>query len=193
MSTNMQLAITKGTHEIVKVKYGVLRQRLREEQKVTISFMSTKKITLILFPIVLIGFIGAFIYFITGITSTSPPIKEYGYSGTANNLISSFQKYAMTNPDLTLRITDTTGNVSNGYAIFMTVRMKDIEYRLKFEEDNSSAKCKTMIKLVLAYDRSRNVGGYSKDAEGVDVLVDLFDKDILDDLKNKLGIEIFSC
>ena len=153
--------------------------------------MNIKKITLILFPIFLIGFIGAFIYFVTGITSTSPPIKEYGYSGSPDYLISSFQKYVVINRDLTLRITDTTGNANNGYAIFMTLEMKYIEYGLKFEEDNSSDKSKTTIKLVSAYDKSRNVGGYSKDAEGVDQLVDIFEMSILSPFKAKMGIKIF--
>jgi hypothetical protein len=152
--------------------------------------MNNKKITLILFPIFLIGFIAAFIYFVTGITATSPPIKEYGYSGTAKHLISSFQQYAVTNPELTLRITDTTGNVNNGYAIFMTVEVKNMEFSLKVEEDNSSIKYKTTIKLVLAYDKSHNVGGYSKDAEGVDDLVDIFDREILVPLKSNMRIEV---
>lgn len=135
------------------------------------------------------GFIAIFIYFVSGVSATYPPIKEYNYSGTTSQFISIFRQYAETNSNLIFKVTDTTGNATNGHAIYLEIEMSNVEYTLKCIEDKSDTR-NTAIWLVGAIDKSRNVGGYSKEAEGVEALVDVFDKDILASLKAKMGMEI---
>ena len=66
----------------------------------------------------LICFIAIFIYFAAGVSSTYPPIRQYEYLGTTNQFIDGIRKYASTNSDAAFKITDTTGNKKNGYAIY---------------------------------------------------------------------------
>jgi len=148
--------------------------------------MSSGKSIVFSFVICSIIFIGIFIYFVSSISSTYPPIKEYGYTGTKTQFIISIREYADTDPKLTFKITDTTGNVNNDFAIYAIVEIGNIEYKLRCE-DSQSGKKKTTIKVISAYDVDNKVGGYTKDAQGVDALLKRFELEILTPLNSDLG------
>ena len=88
------------------------------------------------------------------------------------------------------KITDTTGNKKIGYAIYMRIETKNIEYQLMSEEQNADGNLsKITISLLSAIDKARNIG-YSKGAKGIDALVDNFDSLVLKPLKNNQHIQI---
>jgi len=150
-----------------------------------------KKAIIITIALALIGFISIFVYFVSGVSSTYPPIKQYIYSGTTDQLIVGIRKYTSTNLGVTFTITDTTGNKENGYATYMNIETKNVEYSLKCEEQNSDGNLsKTIVSLVFAYDRAKNVGGYSKQAKGIGALTDKFDLNVLKPLKDNQNIQI---
>lgn len=150
-----------------------------------------RKTILITIGVALIVFIAIFLYFVTGVSSTYAPIKQYEYSGTTDQLITVIRKYASTNSGITFEITDTTGNKKNGYATYMSIEAKNIEYSLKCEEQNSDSNLsKTIVSLVGAYDKSRNIGGYSTEAKGISGMIDKFDLNILKPLRNSQNIKI---
>lgn len=69
--------------------------------------------------------------------------------------------------------------------------MRNVEYTLKCEEHHSNDKDNTLVILIGIYDSIRNVGGYSRDAEEIDVLVDRFLTDVLTPLKTEANIELY--
>jgi hypothetical protein len=148
-----------------------------------------KKTILISIGIGLVAFvIGVFIYFAAGISATYPPIKEYKFSGNVDQLISGMREYTIANPEMILKKTDTTGNKKNGYAFYFTIEKTMIEYSLECENDISNGS--TLIQLVSAYDKARNVGGYSKEAKGIDGLVKQFELDVLKPLADNHNLRI---
>jgi hypothetical protein len=148
----------------------------------TIIGSDDKKIIIII-AISLVGIISIFVYFVTGISSKYPPIEEYNYSGTLNELITGLRNYAAVNNSVTFKIKDTTGNEESGYATYMSVELEDVEYNLKCEEDHDSNKAKTVIILVGLFDKRQNIGGYSKDSKDINALADKLYRDILISLK----------
>lgn len=159
------------------------------------GFIKNEKAPIIAIIPVVIIFIGAFVYFVSGVSSTFASIKKYQYSGSINQLITGLRRYASNNPDVTFKITDTTGNRTNGYGIYMEVKMiKDrhhFEYSLMCEKnDDSGMPDATKVELVFAYDSTSNSGGYKKRAHGIKVLIDNFDTDFLVGLKNNQNIKL---
>jgi hypothetical protein len=156
-----------------------------------------KKGTIVALILVFVIFFGAFVYFVTGVSATGAPIKKYQFFGTINQLLTGLQKYASNNPDMTFKITDTTGNQTNGYAIYMEIKMlrdeHHIQYTLKCEKNtDNSNDVETKVELVFAYDATFISGGYQKNARGVKVLVDYFDTDFLVGLENNQHIKLIT-
>jgi hypothetical protein len=143
--------------------------------------------TKIIIPISIIGLaiiIGFFVYFVSGVSSTYPPIRKYEYNGSLNRFIIGIRKYALTNTNVKFKITDTVGDKDKGYAIYLEIETKtnqdSIEYDLKCEENNSKGNPNlTIISLVEAYNKTQNIGGYSKKAKGVDSVANEFELNIL--------------
>lgn len=156
--------------------------------------MKIKIIIITISIVVLAILIGCFVYFVSGVSAVSPPIKEYQYLGSVNQLIAGMQKYATTNNNVTFKITDTVGSREKGYGIYMTVGIKnnghDITYRLMSESDDNNSIVKTKVHLILAFDETAKTGGYQLSGKGVRPLVDSFDTSFLVDLKNKQNITI---
>lgn len=150
-----------------------------------------KKIVIIPISLALICVIGFFIYFVSGVSATYPPIREYEYMGTTSQLIDGLRKYASTDSDVVFKVTDTTGYKKTGYAIYMDIKTGNIKYGLKCEEQNAEGNLrKVNISLVEALDTAQLIGGYSKGAKGIDALVDNFNSTILKALKNNQNIQI---
>ena len=92
---------------------------------------------------------------------------------------------------MTLKITDITGNKKNGYATYITIETKNIEYNIKCEEDNSEINSnKTALSIVGIYDKIRKTGGYSPEAMGISALIPAFDRDVLKPLRDNHHIQI---
>jgi hypothetical protein len=149
-----------------------------------IKMSKTKVITLAISIIGLVIVLGYFVYFVSGVSSTYPPIRKYEYKGSFNQFITSIRQYTSTNSDVKFKITDTVGNKENGHAIYLNIETKtnqdSIEYGVRCEEYNSKGNPNlTIISLVEAYNKTQNIGGYSKKAKGVDVLVNEFELIIL--------------
>ncbi len=139
--------------------------------------------------------IGGFIYFVAGVSSTYPPIRKYEYLGSFNQFITEIRNYTSINPGVEFKITDTVGSKDNGYATYLIIEMKtnqgNIEYGLKCEEYNSKDNPnKTIISLVEAYNKTRIIGGYSKEAKGIEPLVNNFDVNFLTPLRKSQNIKI---
>ena len=157
--------------------------------------MSKNKVILAISIAGLFVVIGCFIYFVSGISSTYPPIRKYEYQGSFNQLITGIRNYTLRNADVTFNITDTVGNKDNGYAIYLNIETKinqdSIEYDLKCEDYNSNGIPNlTLISLIEAYNKTQNIGGYSKKAKGIDGLVNEFELNVLGFLKDNQKLHI---
>jgi hypothetical protein len=154
------------------------------------------KIIYIITGLILIGFIGTCIYFVAGVSSTFPPIKKYEFTGRVNDLLSGIKKYNADNPNVTLKITDTTGNKDNGYGIYMDIEIKsvtsDIVYNLECEKNNNDGEAaKTLIQLIGAFNaKNYKTGGYGINATGVKNMVKDFDEGFLVNLQKQQKMSI---
>ncbi len=156
--------------------------------------MKTKLIIIIGSILGLVIIISCFVHFVSGVSATYPPIKQYEYSGSFKQLMSNMHNYASVDSNLSVKITDKVGTEKNGYATYVSVDIKsnrsDIEYSIKCEENNSGKLIKTTISLVQAYNKTQNTGGYSREAKGIKPLIDIFDVDFLTPLSNTQHIKI---
>lgn len=147
-----------------------------------------KKILIIILTLIVILIVGAFIFFVSGVSAVSDPIKKYEYSGNIDQLLSGVRKLTLRNPNVGFKITDTTGGYSNT-AIYLTINIKndnkDIEYGWKCEKNNNDTKSTTIISLVEAYDITNNSGGYIAEGKGVQPLVKVFESILLVPLKKE--------
>ena len=138
--------------------------------------------------------IAGFIYFVSGITSGNSVIKKYSYSGGVKDFISHVQSFSAENSNVVSKITDTTGTAQKGYTFYISIELKnngdDILYSIACESDSKSAASGTAIELVMAYDKIKNVGGYRKEAKGIDPLINSFDVNFLTPLRKSQNIKI---
>ncbi len=154
------------------------------------------KIIYIIPGLILIGFIGICIYFVAGVSSTFPPIKKYEFAGSVNDLLSGIKKYNADNPNVTLIITETTGNKDNGYGIYMDIEIKsvtsDIVYNLECEKNNNDGEAaKTLIQLIGAFNtKNYKIGGYGIKGTGVKNMVKDFDEGFLVKLQKQQKMSI---
>ncbi|MBB2144003.1 hypothetical protein GM921_00770 [Pedobacter sp. LMG 31464] len=153
-----------------------------------------KKTILITIALGFILFTAIFIYFVSGVSSVSPPIKKYQYFGSVNQLLSGFEKYSSNHSDMTFKITDTVGGIENGYAYYMTIEIMNnkhnITYRIMCEQNKDDKNIKTNVNLILAFDETNKTGGYQMKGKVVEVLVKQFDLGVLKPLKDKQNIQI---
>jgi hypothetical protein len=155
-----------------------------------------RKIIYIIPGLIVIGFIGTCIYFVAGVSSTFPPIKKYQFSGSVNQLLSGIKEYTSIDRNVTLKITDTTGNERNGYAIYMDVEVKgltgDILYGLKCGKSNDDGEpATTLIQLISAFNaKDYKIGGYGIKGIGVKNMVKDFDTGFLVELQKKQKMSI---
>jgi len=111
-------------------------------------------------------------------------------------LISGIKEYTATDPNVSLKITDTTGNKENGYGIYMDIEEKgltdDMIYNLECEKNNDDGKpAETMIKLIGVFNtKNHNVGGYGIKGTGVKNMVKDFETGFLQNLKEQQKISI---
>jgi hypothetical protein len=158
-----------------------------------------RKAIIVIAGLVLMGFIGTCMYFVAGVSSTFPPIKKYQFSGSVNQLLSGIKEYTAINPNVSLKITDTTGNEENGYGIYIDIVVKglkgDILYNLKCEKSNDDGEpAKTLIHLIGVFNtKNYKIGGYGNEGTGVKDMVKDFDTGFLLDLQKqqKMSIKLY--
>lgn len=137
----------------------------------------------------IIFFIGAFAYFVGGITAVYN-IKYYKYSLTRTELEQQLLDIIERSPGLTFNPTDTTGTERSGLAYYADIRIRTgtnkYEFSIKYYEkaDWFDSGIKSEISLVKALDVDHRTGGYSSEAPGVDRLVGVFEKEVV----NKIGL-----
>jgi len=138
--------------------------------------------------------ISGFIYFVSRITSGNSVIKKYSYSGSVKEFISHVQVFSGKDSNIISKITDTTGTTQKDHTYYISIELRnnehDILYSIACENDCKSSISGTVIELVMAYDKINNVGGYRKDAKGIQPLVSNFDINFLTPLKNSQNIKI---
>jgi hypothetical protein len=153
-----------------------------------------RKIALIAVALFLIGLLFFSINFVGEFSPSSSSIKKYLYLGSSEEFISNIQQFSTKDKSIFFKITDTTGNAKDGYAIFITVELKqfnnDFLYSLKCEKNKKAKQAQTIIEMVMAYDKIKIAGGYNKDAKGVAHLVNYFDVNFLVPLRNFQNINI---
>lgn len=153
--------------------------------------MKRKTIILLIVGILIAVVVGAFIYFVSGVSAVSDPIKKYKYTGDVDKFITTLKKYNLAHKNITLELTDTIGSKrSDYYAVYMTVGMKknsdSITYRIMCEKENG----KSEVHLILAFDETTKTGGYRANAKGVQPLVDYFDSYFLTPMEKSEALKI---
>jgi len=155
-----------------------------------------RKVSLLIVGLLIVGFAGTCMYFVAGVSAVNPPIKKYEFSGTIDHLIHEIQRYSSIDSNVTIKITDLTGDKKDGYGVYFDVKIKLdtslIIYKLECEKSNKSTDVsKTLIKLIGAFnDKNYNVGGYGIEATGVKKMVYNFDTKFLTGLRQKQHLAI---
>jgi hypothetical protein len=85
-----------------------------------------RKILNIIIGLSLISLVGTCLYFVAGVSSTSPPIKQYEFNGSVHQLLTYIKAYTTVNPSVAIKITDITGNEKNGIATYMDIQIKTL-------------------------------------------------------------------
>jgi hypothetical protein len=143
-----------------------------------------KPITIIagVFLLGLTGIIGAWVYFVSGISATYPPIREYDYPKSFSRFKKSMDQLVLTDKKLSYKITAANG--SNHYlTLKLTTDSNDFEYNIVYRKtDYWIKKDITEIGLVGAFDKNKIIGGYHYKDRGVKRLVEVFEKEFIDRL-----------
>jgi hypothetical protein len=141
-----------------------------------------KKIGIIILMIV--GLAIVFVYYLSKVApSSSSFIKKYTYPIEVKEIIGRIQKFCAEDSSLNARITDTIGTAKIGYAYYLEIEIKksghDFLYRLACESDMPATVPESTVKLVLAYDKINNIGGYNNSDPDVKNLVNYFETNFL--------------
>ncbi|WP_426669071.1 hypothetical protein ACPPVU_22965 [Mucilaginibacter sp. McL0603] len=140
-----------------------------------------RKITAIVCGLILLGFVGTCVYFVGGVSATYPPIKEYKFSGSIEQIGQFLQFFSESNPYLTYKISiRDSSNLDVSYRdieIKLKDSSKNFSYALVCEENDD--KSETIIKLVDAFNETNNIGGYSIESQGVKELLKHFESDFI--------------
>ena len=138
--------------------------------------------------LVLLIYIVRSIYLTANISATIPPIKEYEYNGSALQLISKLNSFVARQSQITFKVDDSLGDKSSGYAYETSLTIKDgqdtLLYDLKLlNMDNTGMK--TRVQLIGAHDLVRHSGGYGIKADGMKILLERFNINVLAPLKSQ--------
>ena len=128
------------------------------------------------------------IYSVSKLTNGNAVIKTYSYAGDVDKFIYHVRSFSSKNANIIAVITDTTGNLRNGYVYYVNIEFKnyqrdiDMLYTVSCNNVKKSISSETVIKLIMAYDKINNVGGYNRKANGVNPLVNYFDDNFIKSL-----------
>jgi len=129
---------------------------------------------------ILVALAGKCVYMILCISCTFPPIKEYQYQGSIDQLGRSIQKFTLSNPGVTYKFSrrDSSARVDNGDRDLVIGIKKDTSI-ISYEFVCEGSKNKTELKLVGAHGRNDAYGGYTINAPGVKDLLNNFENSFL--------------
>lgn len=128
-------------------------------------------------------FIGLAILFFKYIGRVAPintsTIKKYTCPKKNKDIIAKIKIFCQTDSNCKTRVTDTTGTLSTGHTYYLDVEIhkggRDIKYSIACEENRDATISESNLRLILAYDKINNTGGYNKGAAGIDELSHYFD------------------
>jgi hypothetical protein len=136
--------------------------------------------------------VSMFVWFVSGVTATIPPIKTYKYIGKPKLLVSDLKMYEATNKYLSVDIIDTLIDEQNTFGYEMIVKYErkgdTLRYHLKCVEDQQSNT--TTVELIGAHDLNNDTGGYGLEARGMDILLSDFDTYLVDSLKSRYRLQL---
>jgi hypothetical protein len=135
-------------------------------------------------------FFGVFAYFVGGVSGTIDPIKTYEFNLTKDELRGQLDKITSSIPGCRFRLTDSTGTKDNrAYhcnIIFLDIN-RAYDYNIEYEKEENfwNKISKSNLSLIGAFDNRHNTGGYRIEAEDVQRLTDIFEKEIINRLEDK--------
>ena len=154
--------------------------------------MKFLKPILIFFGIIITIIICICLYFVTGFSYTYPPLKEYNYSISADNLGKGLINLTKLQKSISIKFTDTTGSKESGQNYYMDIKIINVdtcyEYNIKYNHRkqfwrNSPS---SEIDIIGAFDKTHKTGGYKMEDKDVKRLITIFE----DKITSK--IEMFS-
>jgi len=150
--------------------------------------MKIHKNLLSIIPVLIV--VGGFIYLVSLFTAIYPPLKKYPYTKSMVQLKKDLDHLSQTYHQISFDITDTTGGSENGYAYYITIKIKnshkDNEYHIAYKQDDDwFSKKETNLHLIGAFDHYRKSGGYKLEDQDVKGLVNLFEKDFYNLMDSK--------
>jgi hypothetical protein len=129
---------------------------------------------------------GTCAYFVAGVSSTFPPIRQYKYTRSFNQLKQGLDNLSLVNKNMFYKITDTTGDEKTGHNYYVDIKLINhsdtILYNIVYQStDYFFKKNITEIGVVGAFDIPHSQGGYGygDGKNGVKELVLKFEKDVL--------------
>ena len=91
---------------------------------------------LIFFGIIIAIIICVFLYIVTQISATYPPIKEYNYSLSTDYLAKALKTISEKHPNISYKLTDITGSKEDGKNYYMDIKIINVgtcyEYNIKY-------------------------------------------------------------
>jgi len=128
------------------------------------------------------------IYFVSQVSAVYPPIKEYNFTLSVNDFEKKIIEIAEKEPNLNYFKQDTVGNLENGFAYYMEIVIKDknteIDYLVKYSDSKYNQQ-HLELKLIHAFDKLNNIGGYHIEDAGVKKLLETFYKEIVLKIERK--------
>ena len=122
------------------------------------------------------------IYFTANISETIPPIRKYGYKGSAHQLIDKIDSLAQNNSKIIFKVDEILGNKSRGYSYAISITIKDSSKNLLYDLMCSSiheVKFKTKLQLIGAHNLINHTGGYGIKSDGINELLREFNSNII--------------
>jgi hypothetical protein len=133
---------------------------------------------------------GGCLYFVGGVSATTPPIMQYKFKGSANQFKDGLYNQLKLDTSIKYKNEETIGDKEHGYAYRITVNQCRNgfcnEYGLQYEDEKAG----TRISLISAFDEGYKHGGYGIKAIGMQKLLTQFETDVLNPLKSEQKINL---
>jgi hypothetical protein len=135
---------------------------------------------------------GGCLYFVGGVSATTPPIMQYKFNGSANQFKNGLYNQLKVDTSIKYKNEETIGDKVNGYAYRITVNQCKNgfcnEYGLRYEDEKAGAR----ISLISAFDEGYKHGGYSIKAVGMKKILTEFETNILKPLKTGQKMDLIA-
>jgi len=133
---------------------------------------------------------GGCLYFVGGVSATTPPIRQYKFKGSAAQFKQGLYNQIKSDTSLKNKDERTIGSKESGYAYDVTINQCEKglcnEYGLRYEDEKAGAR----ISLLSAFDEGYKHGGYGIKATGMKKILSQFETNILKPLKTEQKINL---